>query len=1146
MENRLTLSHVKVKKNRLDYQYELQGDWKERFVPEEKCFAEYSFDLEGLPPSVLVLPFLGRVLPEALRCRAEVVVPCCDADFAQSVERLREGIAKMHPGFSEAGRLLPEKTVETETVPGEGSILLFSEDPDSYAALVRHKGEMPELSLFWGDEIPLRNHPDWDLFYRRTRKSAEEFGVDFHMIRTDTDRVLKKAEKGINPEGVSEAVMQEEEISGEAWDTFCHLFRRLLFAAPAAWYREKSRILLPSLHVRKETEEETYLSLLSEVRFFGTVPAGETGFSAGEDIRYLKDFSGRTHTVLPLDLEFMERKAADPAAEKAAKPEDILTDASGGTDTGRKEESPVFPARCFLFGTPDHGSLGDHQIVESMKEFLASFAPQMQVQEISMGEYKEKKERLKKLIRKNDVLLLPGGGAFGNLWPRGDILRRDVFASWPDNPKLMFPQSVFFTEDEEGRTLLEKSREVYRGEEALLSFRDPVSFETAKKNFSCNMVLVPDIAAWSDRRYLGKHTGREGILFLARSDRESVLDRDTWEEMQEELLAKGCRVSEKDMVVHPHVSKASRRVRLDTMLQEIGSSEAVVTDYLHGMIFCAITQTPCVVLGNRYHDIRSSMSWFENLPYIRFLDDPQQCFRTLESVIHAEKPVYPLEEMRKRFAPLLEMTEKTFLKAGKAETGVKNRKPLVTVLIPVYNTGKFLAECLTSVTGQSYRELEIICVDDGSTDDSPQILRSFQEQDGRIRVITQKNCGVSAARNNGIDHASGKYLYCLDSDDYLETDALEKMVSRMEAEELDLLEIDKEPFGEKEHAQALEHYRYLYARIYEYPDLCTGPELMRLLMDRGEYQTSAWGYMTTLELLKKHNIRFIEGILHEDNTYTFLCYIHAERAGHLAETLYHRRVSEGSITMKPVTFENVRGYFLSFLELEHTIGRIEGLTEKEKEAAGTALQRMLHNARMQYGKLSEEERNRRTALSAEERMLFQALVLDSSLIEKAEKNEELQKRLEEAYSDKSERGKKIREQSAQISGQKARIREQKEQIKAQKDQNRTLEKEKKLLISEKEALAAEKKQLQEEKKLLQEEEKLLQGDIVQQTEQIRKLEEQRDSQKDQIGALKEKTAGQEKQIHLLESQRDDLKKTLKNIRSNFFYRVLRKIRIIRE
>jgi len=113
-------------------------------------------------------------------------------------------------------------------------------------------------------------------------------------------------------------------------------------------------------------------------------------------------------------------------------------------------------------------------------------------------------------------------------------------------------------------------------------------------------------------------------------------------------------------------------------------------------------------------------------------------------------------------------------------------QPLVSVVIPVFNIEAHLEQCLDSVVGQTLKDIEIICVDDGSTDSSPQILERYAQRDSRVRIITQANAGPGAARNTGLAKATGTYLIFLDSDDWFEPDFLERMVKRAEETDADV------------------------------------------------------------------------------------------------------------------------------------------------------------------------------------------------------------------------------------------------------------------------------------------------------------------------------------------------------------------------
>ena len=107
----------------------------------------------------------------------------------------------------------------------------------------------------------------------------------------------------------------------------------------------------------------------------------------------------------------------------------------------------------------------------------------------------------------------------------------------------------------------------------------------------------------------------------------------------------------------------------------------------------------------------------------------------------------------------------------------------VSVVIPVYNTQKYLDQCLGSILFQTYRNLEIICVNDGSTDNSLAILQKYAKFDKRIKIIDQKNMGISPARNEGMKVATGEFIIFFDSDDFFDSTMMEEMV--MKAEEYD-------------------------------------------------------------------------------------------------------------------------------------------------------------------------------------------------------------------------------------------------------------------------------------------------------------------------------------------------------------------------
>jgi len=115
------------------------------------------------------------------------------------------------------------------------------------------------------------------------------------------------------------------------------------------------------------------------------------------------------------------------------------------------------------------------------------------------------------------------------------------------------------------------------------------------------------------------------------------------------------------------------------------------------------------------------------------------------------------------------------------------QKGLVTVVLPVYNVEKYLDRCLESVVNQTYRDLEIILVDDGSPDNSPALCEAWAAKDSRIKVIHKKNAGLGMARNTGIENANGEYICFFDSDDYIALDTVESCYIAAQKEDADIV-----------------------------------------------------------------------------------------------------------------------------------------------------------------------------------------------------------------------------------------------------------------------------------------------------------------------------------------------------------------------
>lgn len=242
--------------------------------------------------------------------------------------------------------------------------------------------------------------------------------------------------------------------------------------------------------------------------------------------------------------------------------------------------------------------------------------------------------------------------------------------------------------------------------------------------------------------------------------------------------------------------------------------------------------------------------------------------------------------------------------------------PKVSVIIPVYNVEKYLRECLDSVIHQTLHDIEIICVDDGATDRSFEILKEYEEKDARIQVIHQENGGLSVARNTGMGVAKGEYLYFLDSDDMIIEEALEELYHESKKNELDILYFDAKIFYENSDLwQKFSRFEEIGNRKKEYPSITSGADLFAQFVFNDDYSVSLCRQFIRNAFLKGIHLTFYPQILHEDNLFTFISILQAKRTKHVKKAYFLRRVRVNSIMTKPKSYKNFQGYFTVFVEM---------------------------------------------------------------------------------------------------------------------------------------------------------------------------------------------------------------------------------------
>lgn len=239
----------------------------------------------------------------------------------------------------------------------------------------------------------------------------------------------------------------------------------------------------------------------------------------------------------------------------------------------------------------------------------------------------------------------------------------------------------------------------------------------------------------------------------------------------------------------------------------------------------------------------------------------------------------------------------------------------VSVIIPVYNVEQYLKECVDSVAGNTFKDIEMICVNDGSTDNSAEILNQLAEGDSRIRIITKENGGLSSARNAGIKAAKGEYLYFIDSDDYIDPRTLEYLYSEAKAADLDQLFFSARVFCEEGCEQPSSRMDY-YERKTDYNGVMTGREFFIKMSENADFKPSACLQIIRRDFLIKNNLWFIEGLFYEDNPFTIQCLFHSKRVRFDNIDLYNRRMREKSIITSSAGLKSSYAYFLVLKAIE--------------------------------------------------------------------------------------------------------------------------------------------------------------------------------------------------------------------------------------
>ncbi len=320
----------------------------------------------------------------------------------------------------------------------------------------------------------------------------------------------------------------------------------------------------------------------------------------------------------------------------------------------KKNSRHIKGKHIYVLGIENSGNVGDALINAVTLRFINKSIPTSKVLEVDKYGIFNHKANLSSVINNSDLIVLPGGGNMGDVYPEMESSRQSVITAWPNNIIVSFPQTIDFHHS----NTLAHACEVYGSHNKLTVLsREIGSYEFAKKHFKCDNILCPDIVLSLDKTR--SYNKQDVVQFCLRDDAEQAISTADIMCMQNAINETGFTFNMTDTHILENITSGNRDIVIENVLERIGSSRLVITDRLHGMIICAITGTPCVVLSNNNHKVKGTYDWISYLPYIKYAETIDEAIGYIPELLKMENCVYdntPLQpyfdELRKAIREL--------------------------------------------------------------------------------------------------------------------------------------------------------------------------------------------------------------------------------------------------------------------------------------------------------------------------------------------------------------------------------------------------------------------------------------------------------------------------------------------------------------
>jgi len=312
--------------------------------------------------------------------------------------------------------------------------------------------------------------------------------------------------------------------------------------------------------------------------------------------------------------------------------------------------------KAILMQTPTHKNLGDHAIAYAERKFIQDNLDDYNMIEVPYKDVYRMAKKIRNSMNYGDIIFIHGGGNLGDMYVYEEYMRRFIIKYFKKYKIVSFPQTFDFSDTFTGKAELLKSKRVYRRHKNLfIVARESESYNRMKVIGNRKILLTPDIVLTLDKTV---DSSRNGAVTCFRNDREKSLSLENCEKINEVLIKHFSTIIKTDTLLNKDVSIEEREFELQKMWSIIRRAEIVITDRLHGMIFCAITSTPCIVFKNSNHKIECTYKdWLSNCNFI-YLYDGEMSTEKLEEKIKQLKDIVPEKiNLKDKFKPLIDILQ---------------------------------------------------------------------------------------------------------------------------------------------------------------------------------------------------------------------------------------------------------------------------------------------------------------------------------------------------------------------------------------------------------------------------------------------------------------------------------------------------------